>query len=357
MELFRKNRAHELSKTIQKLFDTEGFYEELLKYDSQMDSFYNNLGMIIEYYIITRDKKMHTVDELMNLISNLYNEWKEKYKENAMNKGFLTHSCNGLFKEKILENGLGHQNNRDKDLESKLTYLEEYLGQSRYLKQQKNTYDEIYLSTPGTSSISYASNYAPERLFLGILSQDNPLPIIVGETRLDYYKRVIDEKVKDLDNSEDLKKIAYEVLEKLLTKRPIIVFVPINSRNYKLNISMSSTSSEKVEINKFIEDNIHDDYLRFFSHTINGWDSNNLNDMVVENVLIPPKELGIITIPSRYEFIQMKAKVLGISNGKTINYDGEEITEEVTEEKYEYKWNETNEEHVYNYRVTNNKKI
>ena len=67
MELFRKNRAHELSKTIQKLFDTEGFYEELLKYDSQMDSFYNNLGMIIEYYIITRDKKMHTVEELMNL--------------------------------------------------------------------------------------------------------------------------------------------------------------------------------------------------------------------------------------------------------------------------------------------------
>ena len=173
MELFRKNRAHELSKTIQKLFDTEGFYEELLKYDSQMDSFYNNLGMIIEYYIITRDKKMHTVEELMNLISNLYNEWKEKYKENAMNKGFLTHSCNGLFKEKILENGLGHQNNRDKDLESKLTYLEEYLGQSRYLKQQKNSYDEIYLSTPGASSISYASNYAPERLFLGILSQDN----------------------------------------------------------------------------------------------------------------------------------------------------------------------------------------
>ena len=334
MELFRKNRAHELSKTIQKLFDTEGFYEELLKYDSQMDSFYNNLGMIIEYYIITRDKKMHTVEELMNLISNLYNEWKEKYKENAMNKGFLTHSCNGLFKEKILENGLGHQNNRDKDLESKLTYLEEYLGQSRYLKQQKNSYDEIYLSTPGASSISYASNYAPERLFLGILSQDNPLPIIVGETRLDYYKRVIDEKVKDLDNSEDLKKIAYEVLEKLLTKRPIIVFVPINSRNYKLNISMSSTS-----------------------HTINGWDSNNLNDMVVENVLIPPKELGIITIPSRYEFIQMKAKVLGISNGKTINYDGEEITEEVTEENYEYKWNGTNEEHAYDYRVTNNKKI
>lgn len=211
MELFRKNRAHELSKTIQKLFDTEGFYEELLKYNSQMDSFYNNLGMIIEYYIITRDKKMHTVEELMNLISNLYNEWKEKYKENAMNKGFLTHSCNGLSKEKILENGLGHQNNRDKDLESKLTYLEKYLGQSRYLKQQKNTYDEIYLSTPGTSSISYASNYAPERLFLGILSQDNPLPIIVGETRLDYYKRVIDEKVKDLDNSENLKKIYIKI--------------------------------------------------------------------------------------------------------------------------------------------------
>lgn len=357
MELFRKNRAHELSKTIQKLFDTEGFYEELLKYNSQMDSFYNNLGMIIEYYIITRDKKMHTVEELMNLISNLYNEWKEKYKENAMNKGFLTHSCNGLSKEKILENGLGHQNNRDKDLESKLTYLEEYLGQSRYLKQQKNTYDEIYLSTPGTSSISYASNYAPERLFLGILSQDNPLPIIVGETRLDYYKRVIDEKVKDLDNSENLKKIAYEVLEKFLTKRPIIVFVPINSRNYKLNINISSTSSEKVEINKFIEDNVHDDYLSFFSHTINGWDANNLNDIVVENVLIPPKELGIITIPSRYEFIQMKAKILGISNGKTINYDGEEITEEITEENYEYKWNGTNEEHAYDYRVTNNKKI
>ena len=120
---------------------------------------------------------------------------------------------------------------------------------------------------------------------------------------------------------------------------------------------MSSTGSEKVEINKFIEDNVHDDYLSFFSHTINGWDANNLNDIVVENVLIPPKELGIITIPSRYEFIQMKAKILGISNGKTINYDGEEITEEITEENYEYKWNGTNEEHAYDYRVTNNKKI
>ena len=31
MELFRKNRAHELSKNIQKLFDKEGFYEEILK--------------------------------------------------------------------------------------------------------------------------------------------------------------------------------------------------------------------------------------------------------------------------------------------------------------------------------------
>lgn len=62
-------------------------------------------------------------------------------------------------------------------------------------------------------------------------------------------------------------------------------------------------------------------------------------------------------IPPKYEFIQMKAKVLGISNGKTINYDGEEITEEVTEENYEYKWNGTNEEHAYDYRVTNNKKI
>lgn len=62
-------------------------------------------------------------------------------------------------------------------------------------------------------------------------------------------------------------------------------------------------------------------------------------------------------IPPKYEFIQMKAKILGISNGKTINYDGEEITEEVTEENYEYKWNGTNEEHAYDYRVTNNKKI
>lgn len=341
MNIFKnKNTAKKLSQILSRVFNKEGFYEELLeKSYNDIEIFYSNLGLIMEYYIRTRDSKIdYSVEDFIDrIIPSLYSFKNkkdiDKQMKNTFEEGFLTHSCNGLFKENIEKNGLGSFKNRDDELNDKLSYLESILGCSMYLKQQKNSYDELYLTSPGATSIYYAANQSPERLFLGILRQEREdnLPIKVGETATSYYKRVVSKKISKIQNvrQDELKQLAFEIIDKFFFSKNLIIFIPMKNKFYKLEISLSSLKDGcKVDLDKYVKDNVRDDISFFFSQQATGGHGpNNLDDLVIESTLIPSSEIGIIEVPTMFDFLQMRAKNLGLKNGELIDYFTGEVIE------------------------------
>lgn len=117
------------------------------------------------YYALSNDSKLdYTIEELVNKRTGLFSI--DEIKE----KGFFTHSCNGNMIEMIRKNGLGSDLNINEELYSAVSRLEQKLNTTgTYTKQQSGKKDEVYFTSAGATSFGYACNFAPERLFLGIL--------------------------------------------------------------------------------------------------------------------------------------------------------------------------------------------
>lgn len=341
-----------LAKTLNKIFTDKTFIEELAKNCKSISDMQYVMGQILTYYISTRDTKIYSYEEICNL-SYLYTKPKNiKRKEseqeallrNIIDEGVVTHSFNGFNLSKIKKNGLGSDKNYDSTLAVELAKLEKDLGISEYVEHQTNGVSEIYYTSPGANSIYYAMQQSPERLFHGPLNQGkNPLPVLVGEKKEDYYLRVVIDKINKnyrLEEQQPIIDNARKVISKLCSQRPQIALIPITSKKYTLNANHAFIHGETKSLRDYLEYQSGGNMFNwaistFFADCLGGAHPSNCSNLVSTNVKIPASELTFVSIPDSFEILQIKARQKGLKPGEKFDlYSLEKIEENKI--KYEY---------------------
>lgn len=89
--LNREVEDNNVINTIQKLLNQTNFYEDLLEYSSNdINAFCYHLGIIISYYITTRDTKYnYSIEEILNKNFTLEINYKT-IENNVINNGFFS---------------------------------------------------------------------------------------------------------------------------------------------------------------------------------------------------------------------------------------------------------------------------
>lgn len=343
----RRTNMKKLAKTLNQVFSDEKFLNNLAKSTTNVKQAQSFMGHVMTYYIATRDTTPHSYEDLKKLIyteacrtplNKQKNESdQEALKRNIIDEGVVTHSFNGFLTQKVKKNGLGEPTNFDKNLDARLIKLENDLGKSAYLKTQTNDASEIYYTSPGTNSIHYAMQQSPERLFLGPLKQKNPLPVIVGEKKEDYYTRVAIDKINKNYRIEEQQPIidnAQKVINQLCSNKPQIALIPINMKNKSLNARNLPEDEPKPLINYIKEQPYVDtDPMNFFANEcFGGSHPSNCSDLFSTGVKIPASEMEFINIPDSFDLSQIIAKQRGLKPGEKFDLKTLKKVEEIQEQ-------------------------
>ena len=319
-------------KVINSLINRQGFYDDLLEISNyNLQQFCVYFGQIIQYYIETRDTNISypLIDILFKSEHLTFDVTLEEKYNNAIKNGFFTHSCAGVNEDIIIKSGLGTNVNYNDEMYKKLLFLEQETNSNIFFSNNDTYNDKLYFCAPGSKSIHYAMNFCPERLYIGLLKQnsDDILPVMVGESKTDYYKRVLFKKIKDKDNYELLKNISEEVIDYYLMKPPIICFFPIFSDRYTISPYMEYFGIRRIDnFENYIAMNIINPSDFFTKESSIFPDLNHLDNLFMKNTIIPPEDIGIIQIPDHYDLIQLIAKKNGLKQGQYIDYyNGSEL--------------------------------
>ena len=325
-----------ISKIMNKLLKSNDFLGEVYKKSKSPQHFNDLLGMVLEYYITTRDTKLRSLDEIAHCDYDSDNEKVIKNKKrnetisqaktrNIITNGYVTHSANGYNKRSIKKYGLGHKKIYDEQLGKDLLFLEEKTEKSEYVSNQVNSTSEIYYTSPGANSFHYATSFSPERLFLGPLRQDknNALPIIIGETKEEYMIRLAERKVRELTSPKDQKKVLKvysRVIHKLCSAPPIMVLIPIKNKKFELNASNAyQVTDNPRSLSDWIDIMASKD-TGFFSRLQGGSDHSNMGNLVSIGVKVPANCLEIIDVPDGFEVLQKIAIAQGMKKGDQIDF-------------------------------------
>ena len=359
--------ANKVAKGMNNFFHSNHM-QEVYKNCSTPDDVYKCMGNVLSFLIATKSSKVKYTPQAESLAesfenakgellinNNLTKDQKQIYdklskikpnelSKNILENGFVTHSFNGYNLNVILKNGLGNNNNLDPQIERSFDMLESYLGASRFQDAQTNSSDEIYYTAPGAKTFNYACSFSPERLYLGILSQerDKAIPITLGETKSQYMSKVLDSKLSKLDLSveqiQTLRDAGNFLINCFCTKPPQVALIPINSKHYDLEAHSSSLKYDNgwtEPLSKVVkEDNIgtfdQSNPLSFFTTETFGLDTNNLDDLVSHNQIVPAKDIVCFPTLDRFDILQKIALAKGASLGETIDYfSGEIVQKEV----------------------------
>lgn len=318
----QKNEDKHIVDTLKRLLEQEKFYLDLLQYScNDIETFCYNLGNIISYYIMTRDIKYdYTAEEVLYKYATLEEMDNQTTRSNVIDNGFFTHSCNGNMLEMIMKNGLGSTKNFDEKLFSSLNYLENILNCQSYVKQQSGRKDEVYFTSPGVTSVGYACLFSPERLFLGILKQDreDSIPVKVGENKKNYYRRVLNSKFENI--SEEIKEHIEIVLNGYFNSQNAIVFFPISTIINSQNIYFETLHTHIENLTEYITRNCYHEFDFFTKDIGSNSNTNNMDNLLMINEIVPSEQLRYIQIPDRYDLIQTISKIKKLPLGAEINY-------------------------------------
>lgn len=305
---------------IQELINDENFMKKLLEYSgNDIDVLCTYLGDIMVYYNLSNDPKLdYSVEDILSKRGEVDLYSVDEIKE----KGFFTHSCNGSMIDQIRNNGLGNSINSNEKLYLALSRLEQSLNTTgEYTQQQSGRLDEVYFTSAGATSFGYACNFAPERLFLGILrqEQDKNIPVEVGESKKDYYRKVIYQKFGDKLNDGVMADIE-TVLDGYFSDSNYIVSFKANEVMLADNIYMEVVGeNSKINLGQHIERNCG--FGNFFTTTVgSNSNTNNMDNLVMINTIIPPEKLKFLKVPDRYDLIQLIALSKGLQQGEKIDY-------------------------------------
>lgn len=344
-------KAKSAAKALGKLIDDEKFMKKVYEQaHGNCNNVYHILGNALSFIILTngqakisepcRDLYEYALKNGVNLSDP---KVQEQCKKNVFENPLMTHSFNGRNYKMAKKYGLGTEKSYDSKLSECLTDLEEKLGKSIFLDKQTNTTSELYFCSPGVKSFYYACMQSPERLYLGILNQDrdNALPVIVGEKKEEYMLRVVYDKINRLykiDEQEILRKEAEYVVSSFCSKRPVISLFPAESKKYELNVAHATMMNGTQSVSERIQNNVGDDFLRYFTEKSEEAETNNLGNLVSVDTAIPSSELGFVEVPDQFEMMQKFAELRGLKKGDKIDYfTGEKYVEkeDVAEEKHE----------------------
>lgn len=313
-DLFITKTKVKEESVLKNLFN-DAFFRKVLEFsDNDLETFYSCLGNIYTYYNTFDDKKTdYSIDELIDKCNfNLFNE------EQILKHGIFTSVCSEKSLEMIKKNGLGSSLNYDKKLDGSIKFLEKKLGipQKRQLREHN---DVIRFSAAGVSTFGEACGFFPKRIFDGILKQDenDAIPVTVGESKIDYYRKVM---YKNFGA-----KISIETKEKIER----ILNSCFSGKNYVVAFHFSKVLDTKIiGINEPERMRIIDPMKYFYeSSNIFGFftqyvkDNNNkLDNMIMYNNKIPYKNLDILSVPDRYDLIQMIAKNKMLRKGDKFDF-------------------------------------
>ena len=308
---------------IQYLLSNEKVLSELLQYSfNDIDYLCYILGRIYKYYLISDDKNIYyNCEEIFEKLSAL--EGNFDFKNWIFNDGVFTHSCNGSMVNLIKKNGLGSPLNKNEVLFDALNFLEKKLAiTGEYTKQQSGRDDEVYFTSPGATSFGYAFSFAPERLFLGILRQENDdsIPVVYGENKKDYYRKVIYRKFGNNLDLETKKNIEI-VLEGYFSNLNCIISFPIRDILDSKNIYFETVKEGKsLRLKEFINYNLNFSSGFFTEKVGSNANENNMDNFVMINTVINPNHLQFLQVPDRYDLMQLIAKNNGLKVGNEFDY-------------------------------------
>lgn len=327
-------------KIVDKLFSSPTFMEELSKACyNDYDLIVQNMGQVLGYYLATRSTTPMTFEqihkEILTYNYTVKNQGKnettqEALRRNLIDEGYLSHSFNGYNFKKTKKFGLGSDKVYDQELAKDIDALERYIGRSEYMEHQNGSSNEIYLTSPGSKTIHYASSLSPERLLLGPLNQSrkDALPIIVGESKKDYMLRVVRDKINKhytVQEQEEIMKVADRVLSKLCTKKPVAAFVPIYDKFYHQYFGEDQIHAAHATLEYGmgrIDDTIKGitNPIEFITTNTDLIETNNMGNLVVGGVVFPPKFLTFLELPDKFDIMQHMAKAQGLKKGDKMDY-------------------------------------
>jgi len=360
-----------VAEEMQKRLDDPEFMTKVFKRCSKFEYIYGVLGEYLGHFIAVRNssepwwyafKEKYTYEVDKQMRDKYGKKWSEKsskikaeyasqyYEEmiidresgdlvwdscemrpeifsNILVDGYVTHSFNGVNLERVKEYGLGDPRIYDPDLEKDLNEFGAMFGESKYYEGQGNNKNETYYCAPGGISFRYACIYSPERLWKGPLEQDRSdmLPIIIGESRADYARRVLDKKLKELDNSEEEKKhiaeVGLRVIDAFCTKKSVIGLIPITSisDSYRASTTFELNRENPLLVDDILREIIDGEFYRLCDNPTEFFIIEKFSNLV-NTTRIPPKVLEFIEVEDAFVLKQKWAMVnYGLQPGDKID--------------------------------------
>lgn len=347
-------------KALQKAFNNSKLIDNMLAEPNGLKFIGENLTKILIYYMATEDKKTdYTIDEFEHKFYLMQTRESKAIKYKTLKERWWTHSFNGFFEKTALTYGLGDKKHFLPEIKKALEYLENNVEKNLPFENQlgdKLDLPETYVALLGSTTIEYAIDLSPERVFSGPFHQEESLPIVVGEKKTDYYMRVLLNKIKDLNISEKKRKAIIEngkkVIDAFCTMRPRIAIIPESEiEDYKIAITplecndfeciekIEKSSSKKKLLEKL---NTLKEYVEHYKDVIPLAYCNDINEIILNNCnnggsctiyddipilgkVIPKEKFGVFSIPDSFEIIQKYAIQRGAEYGDIIDANTGEI--------------------------------
>ncbi len=334
----------DLSSILSKVFNNKKFilslYEGLDSYNSELIE--ERLATVLEYYLVSKDQNTrYTYHEISDRYDDLMKTkymTKDESIDYLLNEQFLTHSFNGYKKNRISKYGFDYFDLLDADERKKLldtrktlNELETLLKTSPYIDNKEVDKRKVLMCSPGTKTIYYASRNAPERLYLGPLSQETGKeePIIVGESKASYMMRLLKNKINKMYNPSSFEyskaiELSELIVNEYCTSSPSFalirikdikdidvtnsVFDELSNRKYKLNYLIRSLMPYQVK--DFFTSNPRDEV-----------ETSNLDDIAASCKSIPYNSFSIVDLMDSFDLKQLYAKYKGLEYGDLISYN------------------------------------
>lgn len=329
-----------LSEKLNKLFNDENFMENILSFCMAKKAFSVTrikeiLSNYLIYYLYTNDTNLELSYSIITKeVSKLMNsKFSSELYDKVITNGYLTHSFNGYDRKWYEAYGFDYVSLLNKvereDLNClrwTVNMLERNLKQSGFVDDFLLR-DQIFLCAPGMKTFHYLLEASPERLFLGPLYQPKlqEQPIIVGEAKQEYYKRVLMRNIEKNFTGDALCDAVFEscqiVTSAYCTKNPCFALIPIASildktlgRSYDLSDSFADYLNENIKLGKTRVE----DFL-----TIEGTDAfEPFGDLATYCSCMPnTDDFAIVEGPDLYNLKQKYAQMMGYKPGKAISFN------------------------------------
>ena len=308
-------------KILQKVFEDKDFIYELVQNSKDLN---NDFASIFSYYLCTEDKNKNcTIHETISKLTELKNSG-----NNIIEERYYFQAYNGGSDKSYKKNGLDDISSIPKNVIEAFTFLENELGKTTQpLGGHDGEHNRSFITGDPNLVMRYALEYAPERLWAGPLcetgSYNNPLKtnIKIGESKSQYMMRIIVNKVEQLDvgseKKEEILKYGKIVSEFYGSKRPRIAIIP--EHMIKDKRASFGSNPDKTTLGELAES----EQVMWKKNLESGPNFAYESGVVIFDKILP-NQFRSISIPDKFELMQIKAIQRGAEIGDLINpYTGE----------------------------------